>query len=155
MSDHKTDDQRHEEELPHLHTTTAHVHEDSDVSISALGMFLAALAITMIVTGVLVVGLFDIFLDQAEEADISPSPLAESGEPPAPPGPLLQVAERLDLRLHRESQEKLIHETTWIDRDRGVVRIPIERAIEITAERGLPDWPPVAQGVGGGSEASQ
>ena len=91
MSDHKTDDQRHEEELPHLHTTAAHVHEDSDVSISALGMFLGALAITMLVTGAIVVGLFDIFLDQAEEADISPSPLAESGEPPAPPGPLLPI----------------------------------------------------------------
>ncbi len=26
----------------------------------------------------------------------------------------------------------------WIDRDKGVVRIPIDRAIEILAERGLP-----------------
>ncbi|WP_428305952.1 hypothetical protein [Lacipirellula sp.] len=155
MSDHKTDDQRHEEELPHLHTTAAHVHEDSDVSISSLGMFLGALAITMVVTGAVVVGLFDLFLDQAEEADISPSPLAESGEPPAPPGPLLQVAERLDLRLYRASQEKQIHETAWVDRDRGIVRIPIERAIEITAERGLPDWPPVAQGVAAESGAAQ
>jgi hypothetical protein len=144
-----------QDEIPHLHTTAAHVHEGSDVSIKGLGIFLAALAITMIVTGVLMVGLFDIFLEEAEEADVSPSPLAESGEPPAPPGPLLQVAERLDLRLHREAQEKLIQEPAWIDRDRGVVRIPIERAIELTAERGFPDWPPVAQGVATEGEASQ
>jgi hypothetical protein len=26
----------------------------------------------------------------------------------------------------------------WIDRDKGVVHIPIDRAIEILAERGLP-----------------
>ena len=143
-----------QDEIPHLHTTAAHVHEGSDFSIKGLGIFLAALAITMIVTGVLMVGLFDIFLREAEEADVSPSPLAESGEPPAPPGPLLQVAERLDLRLHREAQEKLIQEPAWIDRDRGVVRIPIERAIKLTAERGFPDWPPVAQGVAAEGEAS-
>jgi hypothetical protein len=143
-----------QDEIPHLHTTAAHVHEDSDVSIKKLGIFLAGLAITMIVTGAIVVWLFDLFLEEAEEADVSPSPLAESGEPAPPPGPLLQVAERLDLRVHRESQEKLIHETAWIDRDRGVVRIP-ERAIELTAERGLPDWPPVAQGVAAEAEAQQ
>ena len=28
-----------------------------------------------------------------------------------------------------------------MDRAAGVVRIPIERAIELTAERGLPGWP--------------
>lgn len=142
-----------QDEIPHLHTTSAHVHEDSDVSIKSLGIFLAVLAITMVITGAIVVGLFDLFLKEAEEADVPPSPLAQSGEPAPPPGPLLQVAERLDLRLHRESQEKLIHETGWIDRDRGVVRIPIERAIELTAERGFPDWPPVAQGVAVESEA--
>ena len=142
-----------QDEIPQLHTTTAHVHEDSDVSIKSLGIFLAALAITMVITGAIVVWLFDVFLKEAEEADVPPSPLAQSGEPAPPPGPLLQVAERLDLRVHHESQEKLIHETGWIDRDRGVVRIPIERAIELTAERGFPDWPPVAQGVAVESEA--
>jgi hypothetical protein len=144
-----------QDEIPQLHTTTAHVHEDSDVSIKSLGIFLAGLAITMVVTGAIVVWLFNVFLKEAENADVSPSPLAEPGEPAPPPGPLLQVAERLDLRVHRESQEKLIHETGWIDRDRGVVRIPIDRAIELTAERGFPDWPPVAQGVAAEGEAQQ
>lgn len=144
-----------QDEIPHLHTTAAHVHEGSDVSIKSLGIFLATLAITMVITGAIVVWMFDLFLKEAEEADVPPSPLAQSSEPAPPPGPLLQVAERLDLRLHRESQEKLIHETAWIDRDRGVVRIPIERAIEITAEHGFPDWPPVAQGVAAEGEAKQ
>lgn len=136
-----------QDEIPHLHTTSAHVHEDSDVSIRGLAIFLAGLTVTMIISGAVVVWLFNIFLKQAEEADVSPSPLAESAAPAPPRGPLLQIAERYDLRVHRESQEKLIHETAWIDRQQGVVRIPIERAIELTAERGLPDWPPVAQGV--------
>lgn len=136
-----------QDEIPQLHTVDAHIHEDSDVSIRGLAIFLAGLAITMVIAGAVVVWLFNIFLKQAEEADLSPSPLADSTAPAIPSGPLLQVAERYDLRVHRESQEKQIHETAWIDRQQGVVRIPIERAIELTAERGLPDWPPVAQGV--------
>lgn len=136
-----------QDEIPQLHTVDAHIHEDSDVSIRSLGIFLAGLAITMVITGAVVVWLFNIFLKQAEEADVSPSPLAGSSTPAPPSGPLLQVAERYDLRVHREAQQKLIHETAWIDRQQGVVRIPIGRAIELTAERGLPDWPPVAQGV--------
>ena len=122
-----------QDEIPELHTTSAHVHEGSDVSIKGLGIFLTGLAITMLVTGAIMVWLFDVFLAEAEEADPTPSPLATPGEPAPPPGPLLQVAERLDLRLHRESQEKLIHETAWIDRQTGVVRIPIDSAIELTA----------------------
>ncbi len=46
-----------QDEIPHLHTTAAHVHEGSDVSIKALGIFLAVLAITMVVTGDFVGGL--------------------------------------------------------------------------------------------------
>lgn len=136
-----------QDEIPHLHTTDAHVHEGSDVSIRGLAVFLAGLTITMVIAGAVMVWLFGVFLRQAEEADLSPSPLAESSSPAPPRGPLLQVAERYDLRVHRDAQEKLIRETAWIDRQQGVVRIPIERAIELTAERGLPDWPPVAQGV--------
>jgi hypothetical protein len=144
-----------QDEIPELHTTPAHVHEGSDVSIKGLGVFLAGLAITMILTGAIMVWLFNIFLAEAREADPTPSPLATPGEPAPPPGPLLQVAERLDLRVHRESQEKLIHETGWIDREAGVVRIPIDRAIELTAERGFPDWPPVAQGVASPAAAGE
>lgn len=136
-----------QDEIPQLHTVDAHIHEDSDVSIRGLAIFLAGLAVTMVIAGAVVVWLFNIFLKQAEEADLSPSPLAESGDPAPPPGPLLQVAERHDLRVYRESQEKQIRKTAWIDRQQGIIRIPIERAIELTTERGLPDWPPVAQGV--------
>ena len=34
-----------------------------------------------------------------------------------------------------------LHEYAWVDRDAGVVRIPIERAIAVLAERGLPGRP--------------
>lgn len=38
----------------------------------------------------------------------------------------------------RQSQEKQISKYGWIDRENGIVRIPIERAIELVADDGLP-----------------
>jgi len=38
----------------------------------------------------------------------------------------------------RADENKILSSYDWVDRDHGVVRIPIERAIEILADRGLP-----------------
>jgi len=66
---------------------------------------------------------------------------AVSPAKPLPPAPRLQVNPKADLdRLHATERDRL--ETYgWIDRDRHVVRIPIERAMQLLAGRGLPDWP--------------
>jgi hypothetical protein len=38
----------------------------------------------------------------------------------------------------RSEERAALSEYRWIDRERGVARIPIERAMEIVAESGLP-----------------
>ena len=38
----------------------------------------------------------------------------------------------------RAAENKILHSYGWIDEKKGVVRIPIERAMELTAQRGLP-----------------
>jgi hypothetical protein len=67
---------------------------------------------------------------------------------PQPPAPRLQVAPKVDLdRLHASENETL---TTygWIDRDKAVARIPIDRAVQLLSERGLAGWPsPAAPSV--------
>src|SRR4051812_49226807 len=57
-----------------------------------------------------------------------------------PPEPRLQVAAKADLDgLHAAENERL-ERYGWVDRDRSVVRIPIERAMKLLSERGLPGW---------------
>ena len=56
----------------------------------------------------------------------------------APPAPNLQAQPPVDLAEFRARQEQILTTYAWIDRDKGVVRIPIERAIDLVAERGLP-----------------
>jgi hypothetical protein len=57
-----------------------------------------------------------------------------------PPAPRLQVDPAADLRAMRRSEDALLSRYRWVDRGNGVVGLPIERAIELTFERGLSDW---------------
>jgi hypothetical protein len=61
--------------------------------------------------------------------------------PPAAPPPRLQVDPAADLLRLRSDEQKRLTGYGWADPDHHLVRLPIERAIELTAERGLPGWP--------------
>ena len=52
-----------------------------------------------------------------------------------PPQPLLQINPSTDLEQFRAHEEELLHTYGWIDRDKGIVRIPIDRAMELTAQK--------------------
>lgn len=54
------------------------------------------------------------------------------------PGPRLQVAPETDLATLRAREDGELNHYGWIDKGSGIVRIPIDRAIELTALRGLP-----------------
>lgn len=52
--------------------------------------------------------------------------------------PLLQLAPEVDLQAFRAREDAELTTYGWIDRTAGVVRIPIDRAMELIAQRGLP-----------------
>ena len=54
------------------------------------------------------------------------------------PGPRLQVKPEADLAAFRAREDEELNHYGWIDRKAGVVRIPIERAMDLIAQRGLP-----------------
>ena len=41
------------------------------------------------------------------------------------------------MKAMKAAEQEVLESYDWIDRDAGLVRIPIERAIELLAERGL------------------
>ena len=53
------------------------------------------------------------------------------------PAPALQVHGREDLETLRKREDKELAEYGWVDRSNGAVRIPIERAMQLIAQRGL------------------
>lgn len=54
------------------------------------------------------------------------------------PAPQLEINERNQLDKVRIGEEETLGSYGWVDEKAGTVRIPIERAMELVAQRGLP-----------------
>lgn len=112
--------------------------------------------ISLVVIGVLVYyamwGIFH-FLDAYERKHQSPkSPLVEYEQDTRIinpekirqfPEPRLETDERSEINDFVYHQEETLNSYGWVDQSAGVVRIPIDRAMQLVAERGLPTVPKV------------
>jgi hypothetical protein len=56
------------------------------------------------------------------------------------PAPRLQINPEHDLAALRQAEAKRLSGYGWINRERKIVHMPIERAFTLTLERGLPGW---------------
>ncbi|MEX2026681.1 MAG: hypothetical protein WEH44_05260 [Pirellulaceae bacterium] len=118
-------------------------HEMSDVSIHGLVTFLVSLVVSLAVIVLAVAWLFVFLMQRAKQADPPQPPLAELRDT-QPPAPRLQPVPALEMGEMRNEQDAALKKTRWIDQQTKVVQIPIEQAMQLVAERGLPDWPPAS-----------
>jgi hypothetical protein len=58
-----------------------------------------------------------------------------------PPGPRLQTDPESDLRQLRTDEEKKLNTYYWIDKQKGVVHLPIDEAMKKLVETGIPGFP--------------
>ena len=113
-------------------------HEESDVNITAVLGFGAALIVAAVMIHLLTYVLFRYF-ESREGRRVTPEyPLAAAQANRVPPEPRLQTDPREDLRELREKEDAVLGTYGWVDKNAGVVRIPIDEAIKLTLERGLP-----------------
>jgi len=113
-------------------------HETSDVNIRAVFGFGGALIVVALLINLVTYLLFRYFDAREGRPVAAQYPLAVGQASRVPPEPRLQTNPRQDLAdLHARENDTL---TTygWVDRNAGVVRIPIDEAIRLTLERGLP-----------------
>ena len=115
--------------------------------------------ISLVVVGVLVYyvlwGVFH-FLDafnRKHQPPVSPMVQAEQDtrEPSTPrtnlkiqqefPEPRLEDNERTELAPFRYQEEQTLNSYGWVDQNAGVAHIPITKAMELLAQRGLPTTP--------------
>ncbi len=108
-------------------------HETTDVNVWAIGKFAIGLVIVCAISVGLLFGLFKYFQSREETS------LAVTVDPTKIfPQPQLQKTPIPDLKAVRAEEEKMLNGYAWVDRTKGVVRIPVDRAIEVLAQRGLP-----------------
>jgi hypothetical protein len=61
-----------------------------------------------------------------------------AGEREAMPDRRLQIDAPNELRQLRAAEETALNGYGWVDKDAGIVKIPVDRAMEILAKKGLP-----------------
>jgi hypothetical protein len=58
-----------------------------------------------------------------------------------PPTPRLEEHPWSDLGEFREAETKQLDSYGWADKSKGIVKIPVERAMDLIVQRGLPERP--------------
>jgi hypothetical protein len=113
-------------------------HETSDANVTGIFAFGLGLMLTGVVILFLVWLLFGYFSGREAGSGTREFPLAAEQQNRLPPEPRLQTNPRQDLIDLRASENAILNTYGWVDKPGGVVRIPIDEAMKLTVERGLP-----------------
>jgi hypothetical protein len=111
-------------------------YELSDLKPGGIALFALALVIA-VALAVVVTSLLMHFRALQHARQEAPLPRL-AGEREAVPEPRLQIDARNELRQMRATEEAALKNYGWVDKDAGIVRIPVDRAMEILAKKGLP-----------------
>ena len=114
----------------HQRSKKGHEHKDIDVFGVAL---VAALVFVMVMLSLLAARGMLRFAERGREGR------SERATPAQFPQPKLEVHPVADLAAARAANEAELHSYGWIDRRAGTAHIPIERAMQLLVERGLPE----------------
>ena len=139
------------------------IHEDRDIDVKGVLGFIIFLAVCGVIIHVAMWGLYvglGHWADKRDQAAANPmvanspllgtKPTAAQGSENVQkqmkdivatfPEPRLQPDEVRDMDLFRQSEDKKLRSYGKVDANGQMVQIPIERAMEIIAERGLPNF---------------
>jgi hypothetical protein len=140
------------DEAKHENTTGHGSYESQDLEPSGIMYFLLGLAVVTLLCIFGLRGLF-VVLDRREKALEPPVNVLVTNVPTdtrhiAPgypqsafPNPKLEEDERGQFNGILLNEEQTLNSYGWIDEKAGTARIPIERAIDLLAQRGLPVRP--------------
>lgn len=124
----------HEHE--HTNPTNGAGYEVEDASVREIVFTGIGLAVGTIIVCFAVAGLLKVLTatGAAERQPITQIPVQQT----FPPGPRLQEKPWLEMQELRKKEQEALTTYGWVDKNAGKVRIPIDQAIDIVAQRGLP-----------------
>jgi len=113
-------------------------YEHTDIDTSVGYKFAVWLTVAALIGAAIVYGTFYYFDTQRIARDaVQEYPLA-AGQQKEPPAPRLQTQPFKDVHLLRQGENAHLASYGWVDQPAGVTRIPIDRAMALVVERGLP-----------------
>lgn len=111
-------------------------HETTDASAFYVGLFALGLLLTILLAMLLLYQMFWRFEASVKRADPIASPVAGNQ---IPSGPLLQTRPSADLAKLRHGEDETLSSYKWLDKQQGIVQIPIGLAIDLLSEHGFPE----------------
>jgi hypothetical protein len=115
------------------HSPNGTGHEQREVNVRTIVVSLAFLLFGAFLACVVVVGIFRYFND-TYQPDVS----AKQAQPQVPPEPRLEVAPAVELQTLRAHEDHVLSTYALVDPKDGKARVPIDRAIDMLAAKGLP-----------------
>ena len=116
-------------------------HERRDINVFQVSAFGIGLLLSCIVVVFVVWAMFDFLYsrEDAKNAD-NPAALMMKDQNKLPPEPRLQAEPKVELKDLRADEDAILSSYGWDDPNKGIVRIPIDQAIDIMAQK-LPSKP--------------
>ena len=108
-------------------------HEQSEVSVRFIVTSLAVLLVGTFLVALLVIGIFQFFSHtyQTQES-------AKQAQQQIPPEPRIEVEPFKQLIDVHAREDHVLNSYAWVDKNQGIVRIPISQAMDELAKKGLP-----------------
>ena len=113
-------------------------YEHADANVRRLYEFGASLAILIIVVMCAMVYTYDFF---AKHESLGPPASPFENQRELPPQPRLQPHPATDLKRYCELEQQQLSTYGWMDQQTGVVRVPVDRAMDMVLQKGLPARP--------------
>jgi len=118
--------------------------EERDIKVGTIYWYLIALGLATVIALIVCVFILRFTSNLAASSDIAPPPAREAMGKDYPPEPRLQGVPghvndpQKDLREKLKADIDANEKLQWVDRNAGIAQIPIEDAMKIIAEKGLP-----------------
>ena len=111
-------------------------YEKTDTGIAMIIWAGVGLVLLAAVSLLIVWGIFNYFKHREELSHRALSPMASPSQ--LPPEPRLQIqSDKQIIELH-QSEDHVLSSYAWVDEKGGVVRVPIDKAMDLLMKKGLP-----------------
>ena len=105
-------------------------YEPADWPLGTIGLILLGVFVMLVISPFVMIAAFP-----TTTSDVSRALTVE------PPQPRLQTDPSADLAQFQIDEEKRLHSYYWIDKEKGIVHIPIEQAMKELADKGIDGFP--------------
>ncbi len=124
-----------------LGSSIAAGYERRDLSVRGIIIFGIVFVLALVAIGAAITLGMTTATGRAPNVQSPPQGLANAPQPTLPPQPALEALPGVQYDQFLAAETKMLNSYGWVDQKAGIVRIPIDRAMDLLLQKGLPTRP--------------